>query len=272
MTTEPASRFIPLDGVFNFRDFGGYLTNDGGRVRSGRLFRSAHLARASAADQERLIELGVAVSVDLRRPGERRAEPCAWPAAATPRIIASDLGVEEDLPPHIRFLRDADSLTAETTRGYMLSTYERLPYEDRHVEAFRGAFSALAAGEGPLHVHCAAGKDRTGVLCALIHAALGVSQADIFHDYDLTNRQDALEGILEQATVRFEQRVGRAITADQLRPMVAVHDEYLETAFDAIDRRSGGVDGYLTEILGVSDEDRRAIQSALVAPASQTVA
>lgn len=265
-----SERLIPLEGVFNFRDFGGYAVM-GGQVKRGMLFRSANLHRATAADQEKLQALGLAVVVDLRRAGERASEPSAWSAQTQPRVIDSDEGHADAAPPHLKALLAAEEVSADKMRDYMLDIYVRMPFEARHRALFSGAFAALAAQETPALVHCAAGKDRTGVLCALVLHALGVSREDVFADYALTNDAIASSGVLEKAIARFSKRLGRPLTADQLRPMAGVEPAYLEAALEEIERRSGSLGDYLRESLGVSEQAQAAIRSHLVAE-DETVA
>jgi protein-tyrosine phosphatase len=257
-------RVIALEGVYNFRDFGGYPTADGARVRRRRLYRSAHLARASDADQAIVRDLGIKLVVDLRRPTERTHEPSRWPEGAAPAVIASPGGEDEALPPHMQFLKETPSPTREQMRGYMLSTYRRLPYDERHVDMFRDMFARMAEGQAPVLIHCAAGKDRTGIACALILHALGVEEEVILGDYELTNRTVNIDGIVKQSAERISRRVGRPISAAQLRPMAEVDAAYLAAAFDEMVRRSGGRDAYLADVLGVDAGARARLKAHLV--------
>ena len=258
-----SDRQIPLEGVYNFRDFGGYATPHG-PVKRGRLFRSAHWARATDADIDIASSVGIRLIADLRRPGERELEPNRRPEGAVIRTICFGERDEETLPPHVRFLRDVEEITPDVVRDYMLITYDKLPHEERHATNFRNTFHALANGEGPLLVHCAAGKDRTGVLVALIQLALGVSRDDVFADYEATNTAVNLDGILAQALPRFRKRLGREVTADELSPMVGVHADYLMRALTAIERTNGSLDAYFTDVLEAGPDVREAMRAHLV--------
>ena len=219
-------------------------------------------------DCERIASLGVALVADLRRPSERLAEPSSWPrrvdGAALARVIANDIGEESELAPHLRFLRDSGEITPKGVRAYMTSVYEGLAYEERHVALFRDVFDALSAGEGGLLVHCAAGKDRTGVLCALILDALGVAHEDVVADYELTNAKANLDGVVAQAVPRIAARLGRAVGADEVRLLAAVSRDYLETTWRAIHARSGSLAGYRRDVLGVSEAAEAELRTRLV--------
>jgi protein tyrosine/serine phosphatase len=257
---------ISLETVHNFRDFGGYAAGPDRRVARRRLYRSAHLAHASDRDLETLRSLGVAVIADLRRTGERLAEPNRTHAGCTWRVIASDKGPPEDLAPHLQFLRDLHAITHDALKGYMCAVYEGIPYDERHVELFREVFGALVEAPGALLVHCAAGKDRTGVLCALILDALGVSHDDVMADYELTNRTANVEGIMAQSAARISRRIGRPVTAEELRPMAGVSREYLEVAWRAIAARSGSLAGYRRDVLGLDARREADLRAALLEP------
>lgn len=262
-------RVLPLEGVYNFRDFGGYAGRGGARVVRDRLYRSAHLARATPADLGVIDKLGLALVADLRRPTERSAEPSSWAGHAergseTPWVLVTSGGDGEGLAPHIQYLKDAERITAEGVREYMLSAYESMAYDERHVDLFARVFRDLAETGGPLLVHCAAGKDRTGVLCGLILDGLGVSSDDVMDDYELTNTAVNLDGIAVQAATRIGERLGRDVTPTEIRPMACVSRDYLETAWRAIAERSGSLAAYRRDVLGVSADMEAALHDTFL--------
>ena len=171
-------RLIPFDRILNFRDFGGWETTDGARIARGKLFRSASFHDASDADITKLNDMDLRFLVDLRRPEERAHEPNKWPSEAS-RVIVSDEGAGgQSLPPHLLALMQSD-LTPQSTRDYMTSLYREIPFDPRLIRLYRDWFAELAQG-GAGVIHCAAGKDRTGIGCALTLIALGVDEEAVF--------------------------------------------------------------------------------------------
>lgn len=254
-------RLIAFDRVLNFRDFGGYETASGGAVARGALYRSASFHDATDADMARLDALNVRFLVDLRRPEERAAEPNRWPASAVLTIF-NDEGMSMGLPPHLIALLQED-LTADSVAGYMRSIYRAFAFEPRHVQLYRTWFAELAEG-GPGVIHCAAGKDRTGLGCALTLLALGVGEEAVFADYEFTNRAVDVEARLPRIQARMEERLARKFDPAALRPMLGVDVDYLRGALDAIDARHGSVETYLQDVLGVGPPERAALRARLL--------
>lgn len=252
-------RLVDLERVLNFRDFGGYETADGRRVKRQALYRSANFSEASDADLERLDALGVHVVVDLRRPEERVREPNRWPGETT-RVISNDEGNVTGLPPHLMALLQ-DNLTAAGVDAYMRQIYREFPYETRHIDLYRSWFSALAEAEGAALIHCAAGKDRTGLGCALTLHVLGVPEEAIFADYEFTNAVIDLNTRLPRIKERMEERLGRTLDAEALVPMLGVNVDYLRGSLDRIEATSGSIDAYLHSTLGVGPRERDALRA-----------
>lgn len=258
-----AERILAFEGVDNFRDYGDYATAAGRRLHRGRLYRSASHSRATDGDLERLVTLGCAVIVDLRRRAEREREPSRRHTAWAGRVIDNDLGDEEGEPPHIVALRDSD-LSREAVHAYMHGYYAAAPFEPRHVDLFSRYFDALAEGEGPVLIHCAAGKDRTGLLAALTHTALEVSREDVVEDFLLTNRAARIDARAPEVGRRLAEAFGRAPSDAAVRAFLGVEAGYLETAFAAIEARHGTVDAYIADVLGVTPERREAVADRLL--------
>jgi len=243
-----AARIHRFDALDNFRDYGDYGAA-GRHVRPGMLFRSAHQARASEADLERLGALDLGVVVDLRRPSERRDQPSRRPAGFAARVIEADQDDGGEAP-HLTFLRQSD-LTEDSGRAFMTGVYARLPFEPSHVDLFSRYFRALGDTHGPVLIHCAAGKDRTGLLAALTHHLLGVGRDDMVEDYLLTNTAVDLEGRAPGIARQLEAKTGRKASHAAVVAFLGVEPIYLETALAAVNERFGSVDGYLEQALGV---------------------
>jgi hypothetical protein len=183
---ETRVRLVPLSGAFNFRDLGGYRGLDGRHTRWGRLFRSDTLHELTEADIEALRALGLATVIDLR---------------TTREVVRTGRGLLEPEPVHYRHLsviveEDGEALAAPALAGDDLA--ERYRW---YLEVGRGALVEALELVGspestPLVFHCAAGKDRTGVLAALVLDILGVERSVIVADYEMT--AERMELILDR--------------------------------------------------------------------------
>jgi len=254
-------RLVPFDRVLNFRDFGGWETADGGKIARGKLFRSASFHDATEADIEKLDAMDLAFLVDLRRPEERAHEPSRWRNERC-RVIFNEEGAQgHALPPHLVALMQSD-LTPESTRAYMLSLYREIPFDPRLIQLYREWFAVLRGG-GAGVVHCAAGKDRTGIICALTLTALGVSEDAVFADYEFTNQAVDLEARMPRIQARMEERLGRKLDSAALRPMLGVELDYLREALRVIEARHGSVQTYMSNVLGVGEAERAKLREQL---------
>jgi len=256
------SRHIDFEGIENFRDFGGYDTACGRGLKSGRLYRSGYHARATDADLARLGRMGITTVIDLRRPDERSREPSRrWPGFAG-EVIDSDIGSE-----HLDWIHSMNGLTEVTPRWFYddaLGYYRRAAFEPRHVDLFARYFRALADSDGPIIVHCAAGKDRTGLICALTHHIAGVHRDDLMADFILTNDESRIARKTDFLGPWLEKQVGLRASKESLRAAVSVHPDYLETAFAAIEAQHGSIDDYLTGVLSVDSRLRGQIHERLL--------
>ena len=257
------SRLHRFDALDNFRDYGDYATAAGARVRPGQLFRSAHHGRMSDSDLERLAGFGIGTVVDLRRPVERRRQPSRRHEGFDGTVIESDLD-EQGEAPHITFLKTAD-LTPDSGRRFMTNTYRAMPFAPAHTEIFARYFRALADSDRPVLIHCAAGKDRTGLLAALTHHLLGVGHDDLMEDYLLTNVAVDLEARAPAIAADMKARTGREASHDAVVAFLGVEAAYMDTAFAAIRDGYGTLDAYLEEALGVDAAMRDRIGERLSA-------
>jgi protein-tyrosine phosphatase len=254
-------RLVSFDNVLNFRDFGGWDTMDGARIVRGRLFRSAAFNEASDADIAKLDGMGIKALVDLRRPEERNREPNRWPGEGV-RVVVNNEGPQDGLPPHLQALFQSD-LTAEGVTELMLFIYKAFACDPRHIDLYKNWFDALLTEDGPAVIHCAAGKDRTGLGCALTLIALGVPEEAIYADYEYTNEAIDLNARLPRIRARMEERIGRPLTDEAIRPMIGVQADYLRTAFEAIDAHYGSALAYMEKELGVGPTERARLRARL---------
>lgn len=244
-----------LSGVANFRDFGGYAIGGGRSLRTGWLFRCGHLAGATQGDIEHLQALGLSVIVDLRRASERFRQPTGRWADRCCMIRSGHVGDDDHL---WTFLRDSD-LSARSIRGHFIEFYSRLPFDTLYTDLFSRFFDALATMTGPLLVHCTGGKDRTGMIVALTHRLLEVHPDDIISDYLRSNQAWDFDHHGGFVASWIAEEIGRAPEQAGVRAVMEVEPTYLEAAFAAIEAKSGSLDRYFEDVLGITRAAREAI-------------
>jgi protein-tyrosine phosphatase len=256
------ARVLTLEGVHNFRDFGGYAVAGGGRLRRGLLWRSGQHYGATDTDLAKIAALGLADVFDLRSDTEREMHPCRRPDgfAAQVHLAAQPAKI---LAPHLAAAATTKQRDAASTREGMRKNYGQIAFRPELIAMMRKYLATLAEGRGPSLVNCMAGKDRTGIAVAMVQLAAGVHRDDVIADYVLTNSAGDPEARIAAGAVAV-RAVSRQIDPDVLRVIMGVEPEYLENAFEAVAEKHGSVDGYLQDMLGVDDGLRGKLREALV--------
>ena len=241
------TRVLKLDGVHNFRDYGGYAAAGGARVKTGLLWRSAQHGDASDQDLADIEALGIKTVIDLRGPSEREAKPCRRHSDFSAQVFA----YPQETAGLALHTEAADGvITAAEARAAMLRLYEGIPFRENLVPMLRCYFEVLLRAEGPSLVHCVAGKDRTGFAVALAQHVLGVAHEDIVADYLLTNQAGNIEARIAAGATQIRARHG-AISEATIRTLMGVGADYLTTAFDRASASHGSIDAYLAEVVGI---------------------
>ncbi|MCH2185682.1 tyrosine-protein phosphatase [Myxococcota bacterium] len=252
MPSHVEQRHLALEGAPNFRDLGGYPTEDGRSVKWGLFYRSDNLHGLTDADLERLSRLGIRLVCDFRSAAERADEPDRLPEIDTPAVAELDIWDQTFSTEHLRAkLRTGE--IHDMDLGQLLVKGNRL-FASRFAPVYARMFELIRLPENlPVVVHCTAGKDRAGFAAALILRVLGVSLETVYEDFMLTNFYMAEE----IDSMIFSVRASTLFRMDeeQLRPLMGVERRYLEAAFDEIDTRYGSFDEYRREALGISDQE-----------------
>lgn len=244
-----ADRVLPLEGALNFRDMGGYVTEDGRRVKWGSLFRSADLSRLSQSDLPYLRELGIQWICDLRTAAEVALSP-------SPQI-----GSERN--ENLSFMPTAnpDLMAAMTD-----ITVSMLVDMNRHMVSNTAITASILqklieGGGAPALFHCAAGKDRTGFVSAVILQAVGVPRSTVLNDYALTNMfADRFKEQMQGASQAHAPMISR-LSPEVAQALMEARPAYLQASFDEIDARYGGFEPYWEQGLGLTPADREKLQS-----------
>ena len=251
MSEEIYSRWLPIEGCANFRDLGGYLNRDGQTVRWRRLFRSDALQEMTQSDSRFAIQdLNIGLVVDLRNPNEAERDG---------RGPLLDLGADYR---HVPLLegRGIPPFTGGDVVERLSATYQWLIHNSgpRVAEAVNAVAASLrsepAEGRGAVVFHCSAGKDRTGMLAALILEVLGVDTEAISADYILTN--EVIEGILRRIKAMENNNT---VTTQSLSAQPAAFQGFQDT----LQQEYGGAESYLRKH-GVAGETLERLRTSLL--------
>jgi len=234
---DPA-RKLPLAGCVNFRDLGGYPTADGRRVRWRRLFRADGLTRLDDQDGALLNELGLHTVIDLRTPGEVETR-----GSFPHDLVAVDyhhLPLTDVLPP-------PEDLQRYVEPEFVTSRYRQM-FVEGSASISRAVRVLAAPGALPAVFHCSAGKDRTGVVAALVLGFLGVPRHVIVDDYSLSG--EAMVALMERIRQEFPDTVEEV---DRYAPaVITVAPQTMDAFLDALEDEHGTFDE-LARALDVSD-------------------
>lgn len=245
MSDPTPTRLLPLAGTVNFRDVGGYPTEDGHRVRWRRLFRADSLNRLTEEDRGAIRHLGVVTVVDLRTTVE--VEEGRFPVEQVP-VAFHHLPFMESVP---------DPEVFAAVPGLLGSTYVDMLDEAGHMVA--AAVEVLADPTNqPAIYHCTAGKDRTGVLSAMILGLLGVPDEVIVEDYALSAH--AMAALKERLAERYPD------FADQIRDateMFSAAPENMERLLATIRERHGSFED-CARALGITASTVASLRSSLL--------
>ena len=251
---------IALQGAPNFRDLGGYRTTSGHTVRTGRVFRSGHLALLTDWDLDTLSRLGIKTVVDFRPRSEREMFgadrlppdadyfelPIGDPAAAAAVGRAFERGDFTSLPD----LGEANRMLVRDHAAELGKLLDLAADVDRH----------------PLVFHCIGGKDRTGLGAALLLTALGVPWATVTQDYLRSNERirGAVEDQISHLAGRRHPVLHDRKNLDALRRFFVLEASDLDAARDEAVRSAGSLDEYIRTELGLSDRRRRDLRNHLL--------
>ena len=235
------SRELDWDGCLNVRDLGGHRTQDGSETRFGAIVRADSVRQLTDEGWQSLVEYGVGTVVDLRMDAELEADP---PAGAPVNLVHvslfdDDKAVFREIEAAAEAAPDAAAATREV---YLL-------FLEHFKENVATAIRAVAnAPEGGVVVHCMGGKDRTGLVTALLLGLAGVDEEEIAADYALSEERLRPRHELwfaEAETEAERKRLERVAQTPAASIVGVIHE---------LQRRYGSIEAYLRDA-GVSDAD-----------------
>ena len=239
MINDYSERHYSFEGCFNFRDIGGYLNQDGRRVKKGLYFRAGRQDRMTNKDLAQLSDLNISTQIDLRKKEEvldQGRGPLEDMGAKYINISVIPEGGSEKL----------NKLVGDTG----ISGKRYLGYLEFGPTSWLRLFGILAEEENlPVLLHCTAGKDRTGVSTAFLLSVLGVSRDIIEADYLLTNLDTERQADFIESTGGYPEGYNR----EKMISIAGVPKDAMKDFLDGVESRWGSVIEYLEKI-GVTRE------------------
>jgi len=251
-------RKIHFEGTDNFRDLGGYPSQENETTKWGVLYRAGKLSELTESDSEIFTALSIKTVVDFRRKDEIEVDPDIFPDASLTNYIhlpvVSGINgltiIEDALNNKYDIDVDSEKLMQKANRQYVSNALAQ----------YSAFFKLLVHEENfPLVFHCSAGKDRTGFAAAILLSMLGVSRDIILEDYLESNiHRD------EEVNKKIE-KIKDNITAQKIvLPLLKVKREFLDTAYNEIEKLYGSTQKYLEKGLNLSNDDIEKIKKNLL--------
>lgn len=257
-----AHRLLNFEGIPNFRDLGGYPTEDGRQVKWGALYRSGTLAHTSRADQASLEKLNLSALIDFRSAAEKTEEPNQLADPAPFEVIeipTLDDGNEAMVGEIMERIESGDFEGFDPNQKMLDANRQ---FASEFTPQFRRFIHAVLDADGaPIAWHCSAGKDRTGFAAAILLRLLGVPEEIILRDY-MASQQHALDARKTQLMLLRLFKGDEA--ADKLAVMMGVEASWLEAAFEEIDSHWGSFNDYVSQGLELDAVDIERLRTNLL--------
>jgi protein-tyrosine phosphatase len=251
-----AERRVPFEGITNLRDLGGYPTGAGGLTKWGRVFRADALHKLTADDLDAFGELGVVTIYDLRGDVERANFPSPVPSLHL-SIVGRPRDVEPPPPPPEMTTRDGEEMLRDTYVGALTHSATEIGAVMRGL-----ADPALT----PAVFHCHGGKDRTGLVAAVLLLALGVDRDTVLDDYEATS----LYRFPEDQHDSLANMLAAGISPEAAAGVLGTPRWAMAEAVDVLLASPDGVEGFLTGPAGIEPGELAALREHLVTPADRS--
>jgi protein-tyrosine phosphatase len=253
--TRTAERVLVFEGAHNFRDLGGYRGALGRQLRWGSIYRAASMHNFSAVDQDFISQLNIGIVIDLRSSTERAHAPAPFSAASGVEVVSFDY----DIPP---LLLHSVLATRSRAEAIQATAEMYIHLAEMLAPQLRILLHALRTNV-PLAFNCTAGKDRTGVIAALVLSVLGVGRSEIIMDYALSETLVPAQTYLDRindaglpGTLTEEQRnLFRGIPLDVATVVLGTPPEAMQSFLHLLDVRSGGPTAFVRQLCGMSQDE-----------------
>jgi len=249
-----SERVIPMKGLFNFRDLGGYYNTKGKQTRWGKIYRSSSLSKATLSDAKTLNDLGIQTAIDFRTDKDRLDAPSkylppqnfSYPLRGNPPIFYVDRILSKKMKAgDVKvYAQDMFSFLLENNSEYFMKMFDLLLDENNY----------------PVLIHCNMGTDRSAVAVVLILAALDIDMDQIINDYMLSNKQIDYNLLIPKDNVFMEDpEIQETFTA-----LYRVHKRAITYSFDKIVKEYGSMDNYFNTALKLTAKKREKLKEIML--------
>jgi protein-tyrosine phosphatase len=257
---------LTLTRVLNFRDIGGVPGADGRLVRRGCVYRSGELNALTEADLQTLAPLAIRAIFDLRTDSERTIAPTIWNHGTAPVVIPISVGFDAHENPAAS-MKDFFARGVEPSHAAMAMQATAAKIAINGAPAIGRILRAIGQGETPALIHCTAGKDRTGVVSAMLLLLLGVAREAVYEDYLRSN--EAVPAQIARLTDANGAPSGMppviaSLPIGTIRVLFSVERTFLDAGFAAIETQFGSFDAYVADGLRLTPEDLQILRTRLL--------
>lgn len=263
-------RYISFDGTFNFRDMGGFYTEEGRRVKTGLVFRSDALHKLSDEDLKKMENMNIRTAVDFRTPTERELHPDRLPGRVRVAVLSPDGETAALASASHRDDKGKIARLAEwekTSEGHeflvknlnsMEGQMRSFVTSENSVQAYSSFLKLLTDTRlVPLVFHCRGGKDRTGWAAALFLSILEVPKEEIIGDYLKTAQYNRERN--KKRMDQYRKYTDNKVILDYLSSLIETKESYIRAAFEEVDRL-GGMEAYLDQVCRFYGTDRKRLK------------
>jgi len=244
---------IGINKVNNFRYLGGIKNNDGKVLKDSLIYRSGNLHQLKKSSFEELEQLKINKVIDLRTKQEVAKEPDQLPKSISYQLYSAFEDKNDEMG-NAKKLALKGKISGKDADLRMIKFYT--DYVSENPEVIKTIIANILNSEQPVLYHCTAGKDRTGMITALILKVLKFDDSVIFEEYLQSNnlRKDLIQKRLNLANTFHI--VYPKLDIAIIEKTSWIERNYLQSAFDEIDKKYGSMENYIHQVLGISEEQR----------------
>lgn len=254
LENQDTSRYVDFKKTTNFRDIGGLQTIDGKTIKSGKIYRSDNLSKLRKSEFLRFNSLEIENVIDLRTIAEAKEKQDNLPnsVAYFSMPIVSDQG---DLMGQMKEKVLRGEVSEEESKELMKEFYSKIVTEN--IPLLREVIFKIITSEKPILYHCSAGKDRTGIVTALLFSIANVDRATIVDEYLLSNyyRSSKIKSTLKKA--KLLKIIRPKINTNVILNFMSVDETYINAVFEIIDKKYNGMDAFIKNELKIDAKMRK---------------